>query len=247
MKAKIIHILCEGQTEQGFVEEVLRPYLQDKGIKGIKSTLIETNKKKNARGGLLSYNHALTDLRLLQRTKIDGDFERHIFTTMFDFYALPAALVVRDIHLERVGSGECEERCLCLGKIEVDDGGIEQFLSVRERNDAEYAESGLGRIDEVECRASDRVDGSDEVCVGGSDVDCELPGSVWNEGLHGEVEGAAGRYGDWLGDVIVAGTQELDASVSGRSVRVVAVSRLRALDVVDKLGVCHEAVDDDDE
>lgn len=89
MKAKIIHILCEGQTEQGFVEEVLRPYLQDKGIKGIKSTLIETNKKKNARGGLLSYNHALTDLRLLQRTKIDGDFERHIFTTMFDFYALP--------------------------------------------------------------------------------------------------------------------------------------------------------------
>ena len=89
MKAKIIHILCEGQTEQGFVEEVLRPYLQDKGIKGIKSTLIETNKKKNARGGLLSYNHALTDLRILQRTKIDGDFERHIFTTMFDFYALP--------------------------------------------------------------------------------------------------------------------------------------------------------------
>ena len=24
MKAKIIHVLCEGQTEQGFVEEVLR-------------------------------------------------------------------------------------------------------------------------------------------------------------------------------------------------------------------------------
>ena len=30
MKAKIIHVLCEGQTEQGFVEEVLRPYLQEK-------------------------------------------------------------------------------------------------------------------------------------------------------------------------------------------------------------------------
>lgn len=89
MKAKIIHVLCEGQTEQGFVEEVLKPYLQKNGITGVKSTLIETNKKKNARGGLLSYNHALTDLRLLQQTKIDGDFERHIFTTMFDFYALP--------------------------------------------------------------------------------------------------------------------------------------------------------------
>lgn len=89
MKAKIIHVLCEGQTEQGFVEEVLRPYLQDKGVTSVKSILITTNKKKNARGGMLTYNHALTDLNLLQQTKLDGDYERHIFTTMFDLYALP--------------------------------------------------------------------------------------------------------------------------------------------------------------
>ncbi|MBR5253467.1 MAG: DUF4276 family protein [Bacteroidales bacterium] len=89
MKAKIIHVLCEGQTEQGFVEKVLRPYLQDKGITGVKGSLITTNKKKNARGGMLTYNDALTDLRLLQQTELDKDFERHIFTTMFDFYALP--------------------------------------------------------------------------------------------------------------------------------------------------------------
>lgn len=89
MKAKIIHILCEGQTELGFVETVLRPYLQNKGVTGVKGILITTNKKKNARGGMLTYNHALTDLTLLQKTKIDGDYERHIFTTMFDLYALP--------------------------------------------------------------------------------------------------------------------------------------------------------------
>ena len=35
MKAKIIHVLCEGQTEQGFVEEVLRPYLQAQGVAGV--------------------------------------------------------------------------------------------------------------------------------------------------------------------------------------------------------------------
>ena len=46
MKAKIIHVLCEGQTEQGFVEEVLRPYLQAHGVAGVKSILITTNKKK---------------------------------------------------------------------------------------------------------------------------------------------------------------------------------------------------------
>lgn len=89
MKAKIIHILCEGQTEQGFVQEVLRPYLQNNGVASVKSILITTNKKKNAQGGMSTYNHVLTDIKLLQQTKIDGDYERHIFTTMFDLYALP--------------------------------------------------------------------------------------------------------------------------------------------------------------
>jgi len=79
MKAKVIHILCEGQTEQGFVEEVLRPYLQSNGVTGVKSILITTDKKKNARGGMLTYNHVVTDLNLLQQTKLDGNYERHIF------------------------------------------------------------------------------------------------------------------------------------------------------------------------
>ena len=61
MKAKIIHVLCEGQTEQGFVKEVLGPYLQTKGVAGVKGILITTNKKKNARGGMMTYSHAATD------------------------------------------------------------------------------------------------------------------------------------------------------------------------------------------
>ena len=79
----------KGQTEQGFVEEVLRPYLQAHGVTGVKSILVTTNKKKNARGGMLAYGHAVTDLELLQKMKVDGEYERHIFTTMFDLYALP--------------------------------------------------------------------------------------------------------------------------------------------------------------
>ena len=39
MKAKIIHVLCEGQTEQGFVEEVLRPYLPHLALAGRDATL----------------------------------------------------------------------------------------------------------------------------------------------------------------------------------------------------------------
>ena len=37
MKMKIVHVLCEGQTEQGFVNNVLKPYLIAKGIVAVKS------------------------------------------------------------------------------------------------------------------------------------------------------------------------------------------------------------------
>lgn len=89
MKTKILHILCEGQTEQGFVDEVLRPYLLDRGFSSVKSVLVTTNKKKNAQGGMSSYNHAKLDLDLMRLSNPDSSYESHIFTTMFDFYALP--------------------------------------------------------------------------------------------------------------------------------------------------------------
>ena len=89
MKTKIIHVLCEGQTEQGFVDEVLRPYLLDKGFTSVKSVLVTTNKKENAHGGMSSYSHARLDLNLMLHSNPDSSFERHLFTTMFDLYALP--------------------------------------------------------------------------------------------------------------------------------------------------------------
>lgn len=89
MSAKIIHVLCEGQTEQGFVEEVLKPYLLLGGITSVKSILVQTNKKLNARGGLVCYHHAKTDLQILMASNRDTEYQRHIFTTMFDLYALP--------------------------------------------------------------------------------------------------------------------------------------------------------------
>lgn len=38
---------------------------------------------------MLSYAQAVTDLELLRKMKMDGEYERHVFTTMFDLYALP--------------------------------------------------------------------------------------------------------------------------------------------------------------
>lgn len=88
MSMKIVHVLCEGQTEQGFVGEVLSPYLLQRGI-AVKAILLSTNRKKNAYGGMLSYAQVQKDLAILQRSLSDGQYERHIITTMFDYYALP--------------------------------------------------------------------------------------------------------------------------------------------------------------
>ena len=38
---------------------------------------------------MLSYAQAKRDLMILRRQYRDNDNERHLFTTMFDFYALP--------------------------------------------------------------------------------------------------------------------------------------------------------------
>lgn len=90
MKNKIVHILCEGQTEQGFVEEVLKPYLKNNGVDSVKSILIITNKKKGTAGGMFSYNQVHNNLDIIKKTNVDNDYERHIFTTMFDYYELPS-------------------------------------------------------------------------------------------------------------------------------------------------------------
>lgn len=84
----ILHILCEGQTEERFVKEVLSPYLQQFNIYP-KPILLLTSKKKNARGGMLSYAQAKRDLTILQKQFRDNNSEHHLFTTMFDYYALP--------------------------------------------------------------------------------------------------------------------------------------------------------------
>lgn len=84
----ILHILCEGQTEERFVKEVLSPYLQQFNIYP-KPILLLTSKKKNARGGMLSYAQAKRDLTILQKQFRDNNSELHLFTTMFDYYALP--------------------------------------------------------------------------------------------------------------------------------------------------------------
>ena len=87
MKTVYLHVLCEGQTELRFASKVLATYLVVKGIVVLPQLLI-TSRKKNARGGVLSYQQAKRDLTFMIRGARDNEQEVHYFTSMFDLYAL---------------------------------------------------------------------------------------------------------------------------------------------------------------
>ncbi len=88
MNTIILHILCEGPTEERFVNDVLKEYLSAFNIV-CKSQILKTNKQKNCRGGMLSYQQVKNDLTIMFKQSRDNENEMHWFTTMFDLYKLP--------------------------------------------------------------------------------------------------------------------------------------------------------------
>lgn len=88
MSLVVLNVLCEGQTEDRFAQKVLKPYLKDFGIT-VKTQLLLTNRRRKIRGGMISSERAVTDLRLWIKQHGRKTSETHYFTTMFDLYKLP--------------------------------------------------------------------------------------------------------------------------------------------------------------
>ncbi len=88
MSIVVINVLCEGQTEDLFAKMVLKEHLLQFGIV-VKTVILTTSKRKNAKGGLLNYQQAKRDLGILIKQHSSKTSEKHFFTTMFDLYALP--------------------------------------------------------------------------------------------------------------------------------------------------------------
>lgn len=83
---KRVLILVEGQTEEQFVKEVLRPHLQTCGV-FVTPTIVATKRMKqgaNFKGGVLSFNQVRRDILLMAK-----DTNAVRITTMIDFYGLP--------------------------------------------------------------------------------------------------------------------------------------------------------------
>ena len=78
---RIVHILCEGPTEERFVAKVLKPYLIERDIL-TKPILLSLNEEKNVGGGVSKYSKIKEDLVLLFHSynPKDGEFEKHYYT-----------------------------------------------------------------------------------------------------------------------------------------------------------------------
>jgi len=83
-----LNLVVEGQTEETFVRDVLRPYLAARGVT-CRARCVETARKhgKIYRGGLTDYSKLKRDL--MRWIREDRRPEAY-FSTMIDLYAIPA-------------------------------------------------------------------------------------------------------------------------------------------------------------
>lgn len=88
MKQIILHIVCEGQTEESFVKKVLQPYLRSYGIVA-KPILVTTSRSKRAQGGIVKFSHVERDIQDTLKLWSSNAYEHHVVTTFIDYYALP--------------------------------------------------------------------------------------------------------------------------------------------------------------
>lgn len=90
---RFVHILVEGQTEDSFVRQVLRPYFAVRGLH-LSPVLVSTKRAydgKKFKGGINSYAQLKQDLRLLLH-----DTSVVAVSTMLDFYGLPETFAGRN-------------------------------------------------------------------------------------------------------------------------------------------------------
>jgi hypothetical protein len=99
-----VNIICEGQTEETFIKEVLYDFFEPKSIY-LNPILI---RKK---GGHFTFERLLTDIRLLQ-----GDSTAYC-TTLFDFYGLPSDFPGRE---KAQTMTNIEEKAQCVTQYLVD-------------------------------------------------------------------------------------------------------------------------------
>ena len=99
-----LYIIVEGQTEAEFIESVLRPYLNEKGIFFVEPIIIHTS--KGFKGGFVNFQHLFNDASKLLKQQSDI-----IVSTFVDFFRVPTSLPDYDTCMKQ-SSVEAKINCL---------------------------------------------------------------------------------------------------------------------------------------
>ncbi|NUN14483.1 MAG: DUF4276 family protein [Myxococcales bacterium] len=97
-----VHVICEGQTEEMFVNQILAEPFRHQGIFLIPALI----GKPGHKGGNVKFERLLADVR---RRLLDD--KKSYCTTFFDFYALPESFPGKE---EAKSKGSIEEKSNCL-------------------------------------------------------------------------------------------------------------------------------------
>jgi hypothetical protein len=81
-----LYIVVEGQSEREFIDRTLKLHLAHRSI-DVKPRVVQTNRKLNKRGGILSFEILRRDIDRLLR---EDQNPAARFTTMIDLYGLPS-------------------------------------------------------------------------------------------------------------------------------------------------------------
>lgn len=79
-----VFVSVEGQTEETFVRDVLRPHFIPSGLH-LQEVILKTSRSASGRGGVSKWAKIEADLRALL-----GDSNATAITTMYDLYGIPA-------------------------------------------------------------------------------------------------------------------------------------------------------------
>ena len=82
MSRLLVHV--EGETEETFVNELLWPYLHDRGYSAVSARLLGNARQRSRRGGIKGWAEVRKDI--LGHLKQDAG---RLVTTMVDYYGLP--------------------------------------------------------------------------------------------------------------------------------------------------------------
>lgn len=123
---KCLIIVVEGQTEETFVKEILRPYFNSLGLYEVIPIKIQTS--KGHKGGFVNYQHLKNDVKqLLKRPDA-------VVTTFVDYFRLPTSLPNYEACMQKT---QTNEKISCLEESMQQDIGNVNFIPYIQKHEFE--------------------------------------------------------------------------------------------------------------